>query len=55
MKINYDEPIEVNKEKYLLLTKKYAGIIAHREEEGKYFIRLWNMNFKKQLEEDLLA
>jgi hypothetical protein len=51
MEIHYDKPIEVSKEKYQkLIAKLPQMVIAHRQENGRYFIKLWAMSFKKQVE-----
>ncbi len=44
MEIQNDNPIEVTQEQYRFLTTAYEGFIAHREHEGKLYIKLW---FKK--------
>ncbi len=41
--MKYDEQIEVTKEQYSLLLKDVhlSGVIAHREEDGKYYFKVW--------------
>lgn len=51
--MKYDTQIEVTEEQYKYLTLKYAGVIAHREELGKYFIKVWNINYIKEIEKYL--
>ena len=53
MEILYDTPIEVTREQYEKLKVVFAEIVAHREENGKYWIKLWDVRFKKELEEYL--
>ncbi len=43
--IKYDTPIEVTKSQYNTLMNKFAGIVAGREEEGKYYIKVWLMKY----------
>ena len=50
MEVLYDTPIEVNKTDYDILKVEFAQIIAHREENGRYWIKLWDMRFKKHLQ-----
>lgn len=51
--LKYDASVEVSKEQYLMAKVKYAGIIAHRKENGKYYIKLWFMQYKDKLIKDL--
>lgn len=54
MKIKYNTPIEVTREQYRRITGKFKMIVAHRkDEEGRYWIKLWAMEFKEQLEKEL--
>ena len=45
MEIKYDTPIEVNEKQYRKLMNECAGIVAGREENGKYYIKLWFMKY----------
>ena len=38
--MKYNEPIEVTKEQYNLLKSKFAGFIAHRKIEDRYYIKV---------------
>ena len=40
-KIDYNVPFEVTQSQYNDLMKHFAGIVAGREEEGKYYIKVW--------------
>ena len=40
MKIEYDTETEVSKEQYQYLIKNFAGVVAHRESEGKFYIKV---------------
>ena len=35
------EEIEVTKEQYNLAIKNYSGYIFHRQESGRYWIKIW--------------
>jgi len=39
--VKYDTPIEVSEEEYRYLTSHFSGSIAHRKENGKFFIKVW--------------
>jgi len=45
MSIQYDTPIEVTKDQYNTLMHKFSGVVAGREEEGKYYIKVWLMQY----------
>jgi hypothetical protein len=49
IKIIYDTPIEVTESQYKMLMNKFCSIIAGREENGKYFIKLWVMRYKDSI------
>ena len=53
MDIKYDTPIEVSKEQYKRLIIQFAGVIAHRNENGRYWIKIWLMRFKEKLQHAL--
>lgn len=53
VKIEYDTPIEVSKEQYQVLSTQFCGIVAHREEGGKYYIKVWVKGFIPQIEDFL--
>lgn len=50
MNIEYNTETEVNKEQYQYLIKNFAGMIAHRESEGKFYIKVWSMQYAKPIE-----
>jgi len=54
MKIEYDKEIEVSLAQYNILKHEYAGVVAHRKEKGKYYIKVLLMKFKEDIGE-LLA
>ena len=43
--IEYDKPIEVSKKHYDKLMSDCAGIVAGREESGKFYIKVWLMKY----------
>lgn len=45
----YDSQIEVTQGQYKILTStdQFKGIFAHREENGKFFIKIWLMKYAK--------
>ena len=48
-----NKSIEVNEEQYKFFRKELKSVIAHRQENGKYFIkRLWP-SFSKECDEAL--
>lgn len=49
MNILYDVPIEVTKEQHSAIKSKLAGCIAHRIENGRYYIKLWLIQYKQDL------
>lgn len=51
--IKYDEIIEVSQKQYQWVIRNYAGAIAHRIENDKYYIKLWVMSYKTDLIKDL--
>ena len=54
MEIKYNTPIEVTEEQYNRITKRFRMIVAHRrDDEGRYWIKLWVMKYKDQLEKEL--
>jgi len=53
IKVKYDKPIEVTKKQYDFLTREFSGVFAHREEGGKYYIKVWHMAYAKLIEEFL--
>lgn len=53
MIIEYDKEIEVSEEQYILILKIFSGIIAHRQENGKYFIKVLRMQYAGHIEKIL--
>jgi hypothetical protein len=53
MNIEYDKPFEVTEAQYRYLIIEYSGAIAHRKENGKFYIKLWTMSYKEEIEKYL--
>lgn len=39
--VKLDETIEVSKKKYDKIVGHLKGFVAHREENGRYFVKVW--------------
>lgn len=53
MKVEYDKPIEVSKDKYELLIRVFTGVVAGQIKDGKYYIKVWLMKYAKDVEDEL--
>ena len=49
IKIEYDVPFEVTQEQSIEIKKQLSGIALCREEDGRYFCKLWVMKYEKHL------
>lgn len=47
--IQYDTPIEVTMSQYAYLIREYSGALAHRTENGKYYIKVWMMRYASEI------
>lgn len=56
MTIKYNTPIEVNKNQFIIIRKKYGNVCAYRQETetGKYYIKLWYMSYSEKIIDVLL-
>ena len=52
-KLVYNTSVEVTEKQYNAVIVRCAGIIAHRIENGKYFIKLWIPRYRKEVLEIL--
>ncbi len=43
IEIKPDVPIEVTENQYKILKKELSGAIAHREDNGRFYIKVWSM------------
>ena len=50
MKIGYDIPITVTEKQYRHLMKEFGGAVAGREENGKYYIKVWMMEYVEPIQ-----
>lgn len=48
----YDIPVEVTELQFCKMMNEFSGMIAGRQDEetGKYYIKLWGMNYKLKIE-----
>jgi hypothetical protein len=53
MKIIYNTPIEVNQRQYNVCMNTLSGIVAGRISDGKYYIKVWLMGYKKSVQQVL--
>lgn len=52
--LQYDIPVEVTQKQYYAIRRDYAGVCPHREENGKYYIKLWYMSYKDRVQNCLI-
>ena len=53
MEIKYDTPIEVTPHQYRVLMNDARGSCAGKKEDGKFFIKVWAMEYIGQIKEFL--
>lgn len=53
MEIQYNQPIEVSREKYTLIKKRFSGLVAFRTENGKFFIKSMTEKYIPHLKQAL--
>jgi hypothetical protein len=53
MKIIYNTPIEVNQKQYNVCMNTLSGIVAGRVSDGKYYIKVLWMRYKKSVQQTL--
>lgn len=51
--IKYDIPIEVTEKQYHALRNGLPGLIAPRQENGRFFIKVWFMSVAPMIEKFL--
>lgn len=51
--MKYDSPFEVTSEQYKNLMNQFAGIVAGKEEDGKYYIKVWFTKYIPMIEKVL--
>jgi hypothetical protein len=53
MKIIYNTPIEVNQKQYNVCMNTLSGIVAGRVSDGKYYVKVLFMRYKKKVQQVL--
>lgn len=48
--LKYNTAVEVSIKNFGYLKYKYSGILAFKYRSGKFFIKLWIMSYKKEIE-----
>jgi hypothetical protein len=54
MEIKVNIPIEVNKQQYLKIIREFSGVVAHRTEKGKYYIKILLTNYVYSIKQELI-
>ncbi len=49
MKLYYNKETEVTQKQYAACENNFKGILAFREEAGKFFIKLWLMSYSNDV------
>ena len=47
--IQYNQTIEVTKEQYTTIKKIYSGFVAFKEQNGKFYIKVWYMKIASKI------
>ncbi len=50
MKIEYNKPIEVTQKQYGRIMTELKGVCAGKVENGRYYIKVWIMSWKKNVQ-----
>lgn len=50
MTIEYNKPIEVTQKQYGRIMTELKGVCAGKIEDGKYYIKVWLMNWKQNVQ-----
>ena len=50
MEIKFNEPIEVSAKQYGRIMSELKGVCAGRIDNGKYYIKIWLMAWKKNVQ-----
>jgi hypothetical protein len=54
MEIRYNVPIEVTQRQYNICMNNLSGIVAGRVDDGKYYIKIFLMKYKKEVQRVLI-
>jgi hypothetical protein len=49
IKIKYDTPMEVSETHFRVLVRELPGVICHKEKDGKFYIKVWLMEYTKEI------
>lgn len=50
MEIQYNKPIEVSQKQYGRIMTELKGVCAGKVENGKYYIKVWIMSWKSNVQ-----
>lgn len=50
IKIQYNKPIEVTQKQYGRIMTELKGVCAGKVEDGKYYIKVWLMSWKQNVQ-----
>jgi hypothetical protein len=50
MQVKFNTPLEVSPKQYGRIMTELKGVCAGKVENGKYFIKIWLMSWKKNVE-----
>lgn len=54
MEIRYNVPIEVTQRQYNICMNNLSGIVAGRVDDDKYYIKIFLMKYKKEVQRVLI-
>lgn len=54
-RLEYDVPVEVSEKAYRTMMNKCSGLIAGREDAGRFYIKIWMMKYRSYTESLLKA
>lgn len=49
--MTYDMPIEVTRSQYAALMTRFCGVIAGREDAGRYYVKVWLMGYAGRVQQ----
>lgn len=47
--LKFDTPEQVHQQHFHILQRVGAGVVAFRQEDGKYFVRFWGMKHDRAI------
>lgn len=51
MEIKYNIPFEVTETQYNKLMYDFSGVVAGRKKDGKFYIKVWLMEYAKHIQQ----